>query len=544
MDWFLANSGMVFERAGQHLVLALVPMVLGLVISIPLAQFSRRHPALQVRSWPPSSSLLYTIPSLALFIILPPLLGTRILDPLNVIVALTIYAVALLVRAAMDAFDSVDDDLRQAAVAMGYKPAARFLQIDLPLSLPVMFAGLRVVSVSNISLVSVAALLGVGNLGMLFTDGLQRTFVTEVVVGIVAILLLALLMDARAGPPGAAAHAVDPGSAVTADAPTPVTGAEFIADANVHAGARLMSNIFTETFAWLADPEHWSGSSGIAARLLEHLQYSGLVLVIAAAIAVPVGLYIGHTGRGRVVAVAVAGALRALPTLGPAGALRPPRRQQPHAAGVGAGDPHGAAAAGRHLRRNLQRGPNVVDAARAMGMNELQILFRVELPNGLQVMFGGIRTAVLQVIATVSVVAYLPLGGLGRYLFDGLVLQDFPRMLAGSLLIAGLAIAVDLILAAVQRLLVSPGLSHRSQGRPQGRHRSHGCRARGGRCSRRHPMKHPIRTTLTRRGLGGLAAGVGIALRSVRLRRRRSADVPHHHRRRRHGRRLAGCRLR
>ena len=112
------------------------------------------------------------------------------------VVALTIYAVALLVRAALDAFDSVDEDLRQAAVAMGFKPFARFLQIDLPLSLPVLFAGLRVVSVSNISLVSVAALLGIGNLGMLFTSGLQRDFVTEVVVGIIAILLLALLMDA------------------------------------------------------------------------------------------------------------------------------------------------------------------------------------------------------------------------------------------------------------------------------------------------------------------------------------------------------------
>jgi osmoprotectant transport system permease protein len=113
-----------------------------------------------------------------------------------VVVALTIYAVALLVRAALDAFDSVDKDVSQAAVAMGYKPMARFLRVDLPLSLPVLFAGLRVVSVSNISLVSVAALLGVGNLGMLFTDGLQRDFVTEVVVGIVAILVLALLMDA------------------------------------------------------------------------------------------------------------------------------------------------------------------------------------------------------------------------------------------------------------------------------------------------------------------------------------------------------------
>jgi osmoprotectant transport system permease protein len=195
MEWFLANSGYVFTLAGQHLVLAVLPMVLGLVISIPLAQFARQGRARRSAVLT-GSSLLYTIPSLALFIILPTILGTRILDPVNVVVALTIYAVALLVRAALDAFDSVDEDLRQAAVAMGFKPFARFVQIDLPLSLPVMFAGLRVVSVSNISLVSVAALLGIGNLGMLFTSGLQRDFVTEVVVGIIAILILALFMDA------------------------------------------------------------------------------------------------------------------------------------------------------------------------------------------------------------------------------------------------------------------------------------------------------------------------------------------------------------
>ncbi|WP_427171868.1 ABC transporter permease [Arthrobacter sp. 92] len=195
MEWFLANSGRVFELAGQHLVLAVLPMILGLLIAIPLAQLARRNKGLK-SVVVTATSLLYTIPSLALFIILPSILGTRILDPLNVVVALTLYAVALLVRAALDAFDSVDEDLRQAAVAMGFKPTARFLQIDLPLSLPVLFAGLRVVSVSNISLVSVAALLGIGNLGMLFTSGLQRDFVTEVVVGIVAILVLALLMDA------------------------------------------------------------------------------------------------------------------------------------------------------------------------------------------------------------------------------------------------------------------------------------------------------------------------------------------------------------
>jgi osmoprotectant transport system permease protein len=234
MEWFLANSGMVLERAGQHLVLALIPMVLGLVISIPLAQLARIHPV--VRSVVvTASSLLYTVPSLALFIILPSILGTRILDPINVIVALSIYAVALLVRAALDAFDSVEEDLRQAATAMGYKPWLRFVQIDLPLSLPVMFAGLRVVSVSNISLVSVAALLGVGNLGMLFTDGLQRNFVTEVVVGIVAILVLALLMDAvlvlleRLSTPWT--------RATKASGPSVAASAQYVADAKVHAGA-------------------------------------------------------------------------------------------------------------------------------------------------------------------------------------------------------------------------------------------------------------------------------------------------------------------
>jgi len=195
MDWFLANSGRVFELAGQHLVLAILPMAFGLLLSIPLAQLARRNRTLR-SVVVTATSLLYTVPSLALFIILPSILGTRVLDPVNVIVALTIYAVALLVRAALDAFDSVDEDLRQAAVAMGFKPTARFVQIDLPLSLPVLFAGLRVVSVSNISLVSVAALLGIGNLGMLFTSGLQRGFITEVVVGIIATLVLALVMDA------------------------------------------------------------------------------------------------------------------------------------------------------------------------------------------------------------------------------------------------------------------------------------------------------------------------------------------------------------
>lgn len=224
-----------------------------------------------------------------------------------------------------------------------------------------------------------------------------------------------------------------------------------------------MSNVFADTFAWLADPEHWAGSAGIPARLGEHLQYTGLVMLIAIAIAVPIGLYVGHTGRGRVAIVALAGALRALPTLGLltlfvllAGiGLMPPvwalviLTVPPLLAGTYAGI--------------LSVDRNVVDAARAMGMTELQVLFRAELPNALTVMFGGFRTGVLQVIATVSVVAYINLGGLGRYLFDGLVLSDFPQMLGGSLLIAALAIAVDLVLSLFQRLFLTSGPSRQSR---------------------------------------------------------------------------------
>lgn len=223
-----------------------------------------------------------------------------------------------------------------------------------------------------------------------------------------------------------------------------------------------MSNVMAETFDWLADPARWAGAAGVPARLGEHLQYTGLVMLIATAVAVPLGLYVGHTGRGRVAIVALAGALRALPTLGLltlfvllAGiGLMPPvwalviLTVPPLLAGTYAGI------------SSVDR--NVVDAARAMGMTELQVLFRAEFPNALPVMFGGFRTGVLQAIATVSVVAYINLGGLGRYLFDGLVLSDFPQMLGGSLLIAGLAIATDLFLALVQRLFLLPGASSQS----------------------------------------------------------------------------------
>jgi osmoprotectant transport system permease protein len=194
MEWFLANLPYVMELTWLHLFQSVLPLVLGLVASLPLGYLAWRIHA--VRGLILSlSSVLYTIPSLALFVILPVILGTGILEMSNLIIALTVYTVALLVRAVVDALESVDDGIRQAAAAMGYRPVRRFFQVDLPLCIPVLVAGLRVVSVSNISVASVGALIGVPNLGFLFTDGLLRNFMTEIVVGILMTLVLAALMD-------------------------------------------------------------------------------------------------------------------------------------------------------------------------------------------------------------------------------------------------------------------------------------------------------------------------------------------------------------
>ncbi|KRF08503.1 ABC transporter permease [Arthrobacter sp. Soil782] len=194
MQWFIDNFSYIAELTGYHLVQAILPLVLGVIIAVPVAQAARLSKPLGGVILT-TSALLYTVPSLAMFVLLPLVLGTQVLDMINVIVALTIYAVALLVRSTLDALNSIDDGVRQAAVAMGFTPLRRFLTVDLPLSIPVLFAGLRVISVTNISLVSVGALIGIPSLGTLFTDGLFRSFPTVIVIGIVVTLVLALVMD-------------------------------------------------------------------------------------------------------------------------------------------------------------------------------------------------------------------------------------------------------------------------------------------------------------------------------------------------------------
>ena len=194
MTWFLGNLPLVWDLLLEHLGFALPPIVLGLVLAVPLgwlANKTRLGRTVTINV----AGLLYTVPSLALFVLLPPLLGTRILDSVNVVAALTVYTVALLVRTVADALSAVPQVVVNAATAMGYAPLRRFVAVELPLSVPVVVAGLRVAAVSNISLVTVGAVIGFGGLGKMFTDGFQRGIPQEIVAGIVLVLLLAVVVD-------------------------------------------------------------------------------------------------------------------------------------------------------------------------------------------------------------------------------------------------------------------------------------------------------------------------------------------------------------
>jgi osmoprotectant transport system permease protein len=192
--WIGNNLGLIGGRILEHLALTAPPIVIGLVLSIPLGYAASRSKV--ARSILLSlGGILYTIPSIALLVLVPVTLNLAILNPLNLVFALSIYAVAIMVRSAADAFASVPRDVVASATATGFSGRQRFFEVELPLAIPVLLAGIRVVSVSTVSIASVGALIGIDQLGSFFTDAFQRSFLTEAIVGIVAILLLAALYD-------------------------------------------------------------------------------------------------------------------------------------------------------------------------------------------------------------------------------------------------------------------------------------------------------------------------------------------------------------
>lgn len=224
---------------------------------------------------------------------------------------------------------------------------------------------------------------------------------------------------------------------------------------------------------WFLAPENWTGETGVPVQLGYHLLYSGITLAFALVIAVPLGTYVGFTGRGEIVVAGFANALRALPSLGllilgvmlfaPAIGSRlafvipaiivlvilavPPILTNVYA-GIQAVD------------------PSAVDAARGMGFTPMQILFRVQLPCAVPLILSGVRSALLQIVSTATIAAYVSLNGLGRYIIDGRATGDYTEMAAGAILIAALALLLELAFVAFGRAIVSPGLTRTASSRP------------------------------------------------------------------------------
>jgi osmoprotectant transport system permease protein len=194
ISYFTDNQGEILGWLGWHARLAGLPLLLGLIIALPLGWLAKRirwiyAPMISL------AGLLYTVPSIALFVVLPGILHTRVLDPVNVVVALTVYTVALLVRVVADGLGAVSQDVLLAATAMGYSSVRRLFAVELPIAVPVIAAGLRVAAVSNVSLVAVAATVGVPQLGQLFTNGFQLAYLAPILDGVVLCVLLAFAFD-------------------------------------------------------------------------------------------------------------------------------------------------------------------------------------------------------------------------------------------------------------------------------------------------------------------------------------------------------------
>ena len=222
-------------------------------------------------------------------------------------------------------------------------------------------------------------------------------------------------------------------------------------------------SLLLDTLRWFVDPAHWRGSDAIPTRILEHLELSGLAVAVACAIALPVGLYLGHTGRFGFVAVNVANIGRALPSL----ALLAFALPIAFALGLGLGfwptlialvplalPPvlTNAYVAVREVDRDI------IEAARGMGISEPGILRRVELPLALPLILSGVRTGAVNVVATATLGALVAGGGLGRYIVDGLALQEYDQLFAGALLVALLAILVEVAFSTFERAAASPGI--------------------------------------------------------------------------------------
>jgi osmoprotectant transport system permease protein len=227
-------------------------------------------------------------------------------------------------------------------------------------------------------------------------------------------------------------------------------------------------NLLAEALAWIFAPARLTGSLPLPTAIAQHLAFTFGSVAIAAVIAIPIGWLIGHTGRGREVAVFLSGAARALPALGLVVLLSlllgvQFKTEAAVATFVVLAIPSILAGAYAGIEA-IDR--TVIDAGRAMGMTQWQILFRIEMPLGLSLLIGGLRSATLQVVATVTIGAYIGVGGLGYYILQGIALRDFAEILGASIVVVALALVLDGLFALLARVAVprTDGARKPSQG--------------------------------------------------------------------------------
>ena len=335
--------------------------------------------------------------------VLPLIIPTRILDEANVIVALTLYTTALLVRAVPEALDAVPVNVRDAASAIGYSRIGQLLKVELPLAIPVLTAGLRVVAVTNISMVAVGSVIGIGGLGCGSPRATRPT---------------RAIRSWRGSSRSSCWRSSSTSSSWPPDGSSP-RGCER------SRGGGRRHGFLQQALDYIFTADNWGGSAGLGARIVEHLQYTGIAVAVAAVIAVPHRPGDRTHRPGSFLVVSTVNALRAPAHPRGAAARRADVGPRSAAADGRAGTPGDPAVAGRNLCGNRQR-RSQDDRRRAVdGDVERRVLTRVEVPNALPLILGGLRTATLQVVATATVAAYASLGGLGRYLIDGIKVRQF-----------------------------------------------------------------------------------------------------------------------
>ncbi len=376
---------------------------------------------------------------------------------MTAIVPLTTYTLLILFRNFAAGFSSVPAEILEAAEGMGYTRRQRLFRVELPLSVPLIIAGIRLASVTTIGLATIAAVLGdtFGGLGQLITEGIQTFFPTKYLLGAALSVVLAFAADFLFVRIEHVDHAVGP---------------------------RQGRGPLMDVLSFFGDPTHWEGTNGIPARLLEHLVTSGLSILVATLIAVPVGLYIGHTNRGSGFAINLANIGRAIPSYA---MMVIPLPLTITLAPVLGFDPNfGLVFLPTFLAMTFLAIPpllvatyaglrsvdrDLIEAGRGMGLRDRQILGQIEIPIASSIIVGGFRTATLQVIATATIGAILGGGGLGRFIFDGLNQGPAgrPSIFAGAILVSGLAIGVDALLALIQTRLTPHALRKGRRNEPR-----------------------------------------------------------------------------